>query len=113
MTTINLASKTWEGVEKSTLPVVVDFWAPWCSYCKALEPVFEELAKEYEGRAVFGRLNVYESPEVAERYGTKNVPVIKVFCEGREIDEFLGFAPTEMLREFIDRAIVRELTCMR
>lgn len=105
MTTLNLTSKTWESVAKSKLPVVVDFSAPWCSYCKALEPVFEELAKEYEGKAVFGKLNIFESPDIGEKYGIKGIPVIKVFCDGSEITEFLGFAPKELLKESIDHTI--------
>ncbi|MFQ5970123.1 MAG: thioredoxin family protein [Nitrososphaerales archaeon] len=113
MRTINLNSETWESVENSKLPVAVDFWAPWSSYCKELAPLFEELAKEYEGKALFAKLNIYESPDIADKYGIKQIPVIKIFCDGKEISEFVGFAPKELLKEFIDRAIVAELTCLR
>ena len=113
MTTINLASKNWENVTDSKLPVVVDFWAPWCSYCKALAPVFEELAEEYDGKAVFAKLNIYESPDIADKYGIKGIPEIKIFCDGKEIVRVLGFAPKELLRDFIDEAIVGELACLR
>ncbi len=113
MTTINLTSKTWEMVAQSKLPVIVDFWAPWCSYCKALAPVFDELAKEYDGKAVFAKLNVNESTDIAEKYGVQGIPVIKIFCDGREIGEFLGFAPKELLKEIIEQAITKHVVCMR
>lgn len=113
MTTLNLTSKTWESVVTSKLPVVVNFSAPMCSYCKALAPVFEELAKEYDGRAVFAKMNIFDSPDIAERYNIKSVPVIKIFCAGKEVDGFIGFAPRELLQEFIEQAISKELACVR
>ncbi len=113
MTTINLTSKTWESVAQSNLPVVVDFWAPWCSYCKSLAPVFEELSEEYEGKIVFAKLNIYESPEIADKYGVKGIPAIKVFCDGTEITESVGFMPKELLKESIDQAVTKHVTCVR
>lgn len=113
MTTLNLTSKTWESVVTSNLPVVVNFSAPMCSYCKALTPVFEALAKEYDDRAVFVKVNVLESPDIADRYNIKGVPVIKIFCAGKEVDGFIGFAPRELLQEFIEQAISKELACVR
>lgn len=113
MTTMNLTSETWNNVADSKLPVVVDFWAPWCSSCKALAPVFEELAKEYEDKAVFAKVNVNESPDIADRYAVKGIPVIKIFCDGKQIAEFVGFAPKETLKEFIGQVIAEEIACLR
>lgn len=113
MNAINLTAKTWESVTRSKLPIVVNFWAPWCSYCKALEPVFEELAKEYKDRAVFAKLNIYAYPEIADGYGVKALPVVKIFSDGKAIGEFLGFAPKELLKEVIDQAIGKCLTYVR
>ncbi len=73
MTATDLTPKTWESVTKDKLPVIVNFWAPWCSYCKALKPAFDELANEYEDRAVFAKLNVNEYEEIADKYSIKSI----------------------------------------
>lgn len=114
MAALNLTAQTWErSIARSETPVVVNFWAPWCSYCKSLAPVFEDLANEYEGKAVFAKLNIYASPDIAEKYGVKGVPAVKIFCAGREIDEFLGFAPKELIRDAIEQAMKKDLACLR
>lgn len=90
-------------VLKSSLPVLVDFWADWCMPCKMIEPVLEELAVAYDGKAVIARLNVDEQAELASRYDIVSIPSLLIFNKGEVVDQHIGAAPREMLAEFIER----------
>ncbi len=82
-----------DEVYASPLPVVVDFWAPWCKPCKAIEPILEQLAAEHEGRVRFVRVNLDEQPDEGSRLGVLSLPTVLVFA-GREVrDEIVGAAP--------------------
>ena len=89
----------------SAIPVIVDFWAPWCGPCKFLAPVFEELAGEYAGKVKFAKLNTDESQELAIQYGIFGIPTLKVFSGGKEIDTMSGAAPKDYLKDFIEKAL--------
>ncbi len=80
-----------EVVGKSELPMVVDFWAEWCGPCKMAEPVIEELAEEYEGKLVIGKLNVDENPQKAVEFGVMSIPTMIGFDGGEEIERKIGF----------------------
>jgi len=77
------------------LPVLVDFWAPWCGPCQTAGPVIEELAKEYEGKIKVGKLNVDENPKISEKYGILSIPTVIIFKNGEEVKRQVGFVGKE------------------
>jgi thioredoxin 1 len=89
----------------SDVPVVVDFWAPWCGPCLIIAPTLEELAKEYEGKVRFAKLNTDENRDTAARYGIMGIPTLKIFKDGEEADSMSGAAPKDYLKEFIDKSL--------
>lgn len=86
-----------QEVLKSDLPVLVDFWVEWCPPCQMVAPVFEELAKEYEGKVKFGKLNVDENPQTAARYGVMSIPTLILFQAGKESKRLVGLRTKEDL----------------
>jgi len=92
-------------VLNSELPVIVDFWAPWCQPCQALNPVLEELEKTYQGRVRFAKLNVEEIPQVPAQLGVRSLPSIFVFKNGSVIANLVGFINRDRVRELLERAI--------
>ena len=85
------------------VPVVVDFWAPWCEPCKVLKPMLEKLAEEYKGRFLLAMVNSDENPELAQHFGVRSIPSVKVLSQGQLVDEFNGVLPESQIREFLDR----------
>ena len=86
-----------------SVPVVVDFWAPWCEPCKVLKPLLEKLAEEYAGRFLLAKVNSDEFPELAQHFGVRSIPSVKVLFQGQLVDEFNGALPEGQIREFLDR----------
>ena len=84
---------------------VVDFWAPWCGPCQMLGPVMEDLAAQYEGRALVAKVNVDEEPELARRLGVMNIPTVAFLKEGREFDRKVGAFPPAAYTEVLDKAL--------
>lgn len=85
-------------VLESDKPVMVDFWAEWCGPCRMVGPLVEELAKEYDGQAVIGKLNVDHNPQVAIEFGIRNIPAILYFKNGKVVDRQVGAVPKNVLK---------------
>ena len=92
-------------VLKAGQPVLVDFWAAWCGPCLALAPTVEALAEKYEGEAKVVKLNVDESPSIAERYGIRGIPTLVLFKGGDEAGRVVGMANKDKLAQMIDQAL--------
>ena len=101
---VNDANFEKEVIEKSkTIPVVVDFWAGWCMPCQMLGPVLESLAKEYEGKFILAKLNVDESSGTSNKYGISGIPAVKMFKDGKIVDEFIGALPEHLVKDWLDK----------
>ena len=89
---------------QASVPVVVDFYAPWCGPCKMLAPILEQLAPQFEGRVKFVKLNVDEASELAGRYGIAGVPTLALFRGGQKIDTLVGLASPRALKSWLEAA---------
>lgn len=94
-----------EKVLESPIPVLVDFWAPWCGPCRMVGPVIEALAQDYEGRARVGKVNVDENSQTAASYGVMSIPTLIVFKDGAEVDRQIGAVGRDQLAALLDQAL--------
>jgi len=106
MAKVQLRKSNWEEeVLKSDIPVMVDFWAPWCAPCKMVSPIVLELAEEYEGRIKVGQLNTDEESEIAIEYGIMSIPTLMFFKRGEVIDQVIGAVPKEYIIQKIEEVL--------
>jgi putative thioredoxin len=108
---VDVVSETFsrEILERSsTVPVVVDFWAPWCGPCKLLSPVLEKLAREYGGKFVLAKVDIDQSLEAANQFGVRSIPAVFGVRNGAVVDAFVGVQPESVIRMWIDRILPTE-----
>src|SRR3989344_5899845 len=92
-------------VLKSTVPVLVDFWAPWCMPCRVVSPTIEDLEKEYAGKVKVGKLNVDESPKTAGHYGIMSIPSILIFKNGKPVKTMIGAQGKDSFKKGIEEVL--------
>ena len=92
-------------VLESKIPVLVDFWAPWCGPCKIIGPVVEELAKEYEGKVKVVKLNVDDNPESAGQFNVMSIPTLMIFKGGQPVKTIIGAQPKENIKKAMDEVV--------
>jgi thioredoxin 1 len=94
-----------EKVLKSTVPVLVDFWAEWCGPCKMIGPSIEQLAGDYAGKAAVYKVDIESDGDLAQKFGIMSIPALLVFKDGKVADQMIGAAPKERIAAMIDRAL--------
>jgi thioredoxin 1 len=103
---VQLSDDSFESeVLKSSTPVLVDFWATWCAPCKAIGPVIDGLAGEYDGKVKIAKLNVDENPATPGQYGVRGIPTLILFKDGKIVDQLVGAAPKSQLENLIKKAL--------
>lgn len=100
---IDLSDQTFAAeVLQSSVPVLVDFWAPWCGPCRMAAPIVHEIAEKYEGKAKVGKVNVDECPEISSKYGIRSIPSLFIFKGGQVVDQAVGVQSAAQLSQMIE-----------
>ncbi len=103
---VNVTDSSFETeVLKSEVPAVIDFWAEWCAPCKAIAPIIEEMAGNYEGKIKIAKMNVDENPGTPGKYGVRGIPTLILFKNGEVVDQLVGAVPKAKIQELIDKAL--------
>jgi thioredoxin 1 len=102
---IEITDSNFDQITKTDMPVLVDFWAEWCGPCKMIGPVVEELAGDYEGRVVIGKLDVDANPEISAKFGIRSIPTLLVIKNGLVVDKQVGAVSKAVLASKLDAQI--------
>ena len=103
---VNIDSTNFESeVKNSDVPVLVDFWAPWCGPCKMISPILEELAGDYEGKVKVAKINVDNNQELASQFGIRGIPTVMIFKDGEVANSFVGLRPKEDLATALEAVL--------
>lgn len=109
MASENVQTFTDDNFEKevlqSDIPVLVDFWATWCAPCKAIAPLIDSVAAEYEGRVKVGKVNVDDNPATPGKYGVRGIPTVILLKDGKVVDQVVGAIPKSQLEALINKAL--------
>lgn len=99
---VTITNENLESLKNGNLPLVIDFWATWCGPCRAIAPIVDELAEEYDGRVVVGKCDVEEADEVAMEYGIRNIPTLLFIKNGEVVDKNVGATTKSKIQEKIE-----------
>ncbi|MCC9137954.1 thioredoxin [Pontibacter silvestris] len=102
---IEITDANFDEIVNSDTPVLVDFWAEWCGPCRMVGPIVEELAGEYEGKAVIGKVDVDANPQISSKFGIRSIPTLLVFKNGEVVDKQVGAVPKNVLSQKLDAQI--------
>lgn len=102
---VTLSDATFQRAVAGPGPVLVDFWAPWCGPCRMVAPAVEQLARDFQGRAVVAKLNIDENPQTAQRFNVMSIPTLLIFRNGQVVDQIVGAQPAQVLRQRLERFV--------
>jgi len=103
---LNLTDENFEQeIKKADKPVLVDFWASWCSPCFIFAPILEKVAEEYKNKLIFAKVDLDSAPQVSQKYGIEQIPTIILFKDGKLVSGFIGARPELVIKEFLDKAL--------
>jgi len=108
----DIKSSEWNSLVSDKKLIAAEFWAPRCPYCIRLKPVFDAVAKDHAENIKFVKVNVDQEPDLASRYGIQGIPVIKFFCESKEVGEIVGYLPQDALTKEIENISKNAPNCL-
>jgi len=103
--TTKVTDSTFDSIVNDNELVLLDFWAPWCGPCRMIGPVLEELAKDYKGKLVVGKLNVDDNPATSMKFGVRSIPTLLIIKGGNQVDRIVGFQSKDQLAGKIEKYI--------
>ncbi len=103
---IDVTDSTFETlVLKSNMPALVDFWASWCAPCRAIAPIVDEMATQFNGRVRVAKMNVDDNPATPGKYGVRGIPTLILFKDGKVVDQLVGAVPKNQIKELIEKGL--------